>query len=518
MIVFSLYVLIFIVGLWLLIKQGGNKFFTSRKNTSWILSGLSLFMLSLSVDQGQLITGIVATNGFSGLWILWIGWISAFVIPLVFAPYWRKLNFMTDNQFLLFRFHGKSGKALHLFRALYVGGLVVALSICFHLVGFSRFLSVCFNISTELAIVLTGIILILYTLKNMFDVKLKLDAFHAAIYFISFIVILVSLWRSSDGFEGVSSYFTTHPEKLRLFPAHENTSSWFSFFIIIGVQWWSCNLFDGGGPEMSRFTAVENSRSATLTGLLPLFISFILGNLLLLTVLLVLGSTNNSTISELTYTEQVVKATPEYLVPLIVAGMFGVFISTAESLLLWGSSFLTIDVYQTYIKPKAPSTEQKWITFCTMIFLIILSTLFALLVDNLYTLILFTFSIAAGVAPVYILRWTWYRINAWSQLSAMLSSAFFTLIYPFFHETSPLKAFPMEESRILIVTILTTATWLLVTFVTPNTSSEVSEKMSSLIGSPRQHYRKIGLALLLGVFMILIVAFITWCFLFYVSR
>lgn len=312
--------------------------------------------------------------------------------------------------------------------------------------------------------------------------------------------------------------FTTHPEKLRLFPAHENTSSWFSFFIIIGVQWWSCNLFDGGGPEMSRFTAVENSLSVTLSGLLPLFISFILGNLLLLTVLLVLGSTNNSTITELTYTEQVFKAIPEYLVPLIVAGMFGVFISTAESLLLWGSSFLTIDVYQTYIKPKAPSTEQKWITFCTMIFLIILSTLFALLVDNLYTLILFTFSIAAGVAPVYILRWTWYRINAWSQLSAMLSSAFFTLIYPFFHETSPLKAFPMEESRILIVTILTTATWLLVTFVSPKTSSEVSEKMSSLIGSPRQHYRKIGLALLLGVFMILIVAFITWCFLFYVSR
>ena len=76
----------------------------------------------------------------------------------------------------------------------------------------------------------------------------------------------------------------------------------------------------------------------------------------------------------------------------------------------------------------------------------------------------------------------------------------------------------MEESRILIVTILTTATWLLVTFVTPNTSSEVSEKMLFLIDNPRQHYKKIGLALLLGVFMILIVAFITWSFLSYISR
>ena len=475
-------------------------------------------MLSLSADQGQLLTGIIASNGFSGLWILWIGWISAFVIPMVFAPYWRKLNFMTDNQFLLFRFPGKSGRILHLFRALYVGGLVVALSISFHLIGFSRILFSCFNISTEPAIVITGLILSLYTLKNVFDVKLKLDAIHAVVYLLSFIVILTSLWYSSNGIEGIRIYFNSNPDKTNLLPPLEYSSSWFSFFVIIGVQWWSCNLFDGGGPEMSRYTAVKNSRSATLTGLLPLFISFILGNLLLLTVLLVLGSTNNSTITELTYTEQVFEAIPEYLVPLILAGMFGVFISTAESLLLWGSSFLSIDVYQTHIKPKAQHKEQKWITVSTMLFLIILSTLFALLVDNLYTLILFTFSIAAGVAPVYILRWTWYRINAWSQLSAMLSSALFTLIYPLLHKASPLKAFPMEESRILIVTILTTATWLLVTFVTPNTSSEISEKMSSLIGSPRQHYKKIGLALLLGVFMILIVAFITWSFLSYVNR
>ena len=518
MIVLSVYVLLLVFGLWYFNNKAGNKFYSSQKKTSWILSGLSLFMLSLSVDHGQLLTGIVAKNGVAGLWIIWVGWISAFVIPLVFAPYWRKLNFITDNQFLLFRYPGKSGRILHFFRALYVGGLVVALSICFHVVGFSRLLSAYFNISTELAIVLTGFILSFYTLKNIFDVKLKLDAFHAVVYFLSFIVILVSLWGASNGVNGISSYFNSHPEQLQLLPQQYNTSNWFSFFVIIGIQWWSCNLFDGGGPEMSRYTAVENSRSAKLTGLLPLFISFVLGNLLLLSVFLVLGSSNTSSISELTYMEQVIRSVPKYLVPLIVAGMFGVFISSTESLLIWGSSFLTIDVYKTYVNSKSTTKEQGRITIGTMIFLIVLATLFALLIDDLYTLILFTFSVSAGVAPVYILRWTWYRINAWSQLSAMFSSALYTLIYPFFHETSPLKAFPMEESRILIVTILTTATWLLVTFVTPNMSSEVSEKMSSLIGSPRQHYKKIGLALLLGLFMVLLVAFITWCILYYVSR
>lgn len=78
----------------------------------------------LSVNQGQLLSGIIAEHGMSGMWMIWGGWLGVFVIPIVFAPLWRKMDFMTDNQFLLFRFPGKSGRFLHQFRAIYVGVLL----------------------------------------------------------------------------------------------------------------------------------------------------------------------------------------------------------------------------------------------------------------------------------------------------------------------------------------------------------------------------------------------------------
>ena len=153
-------------------KDFQNPVFRSGKKVAWWLSGLSLYMHYLSVDQGQLVTGIIAEHGMSGMWMIWVGWLGVFVIPLVFAPLWRKMDFMTDNQFLLFRFPGKSGKFLHQFRAIYIGGLVVALALCFHVIGFARITAIYFDISQQNALFLTGGILCLFALKNVFDLKL----------------------------------------------------------------------------------------------------------------------------------------------------------------------------------------------------------------------------------------------------------------------------------------------------------------------------------------------------------
>jgi Na+/proline symporter len=130
---------------------------------------------------------------------------------------------------------------------------------------------------------------------------------------------------------------------------------------------------------------------------------------------------------------------------------------------------------------------------------------FALQIDSLQNLIKITFSIAAGVAPVYILRWIWFRINAWSQLSAMLSSAVFTLLYPSLHKILPLRNFPLEESRVLVVTILTTIIWILITFLTPNQEIEVRNKMLPVLGSRKVFVKRFILALFLGILLTLLI-------------
>jgi Na+/proline symporter len=173
----------------------------------------------------------------------------------------------------------------------------------------------------------------------------------------------------------------------------------------------------------------------------------------------------------------------------------------------WGASFLTIDVVKGNLLPNLKEKQVQKVSFAMMLFLSVLAIFFAFYVDNLQSLIKLTFSISAGVAPVYILRWIWFRINAWSQLSAMLSSAVFTLIYPTIHDLIPLKTYPMAESRVLVVTLLTTFVWILVTFLTTNQSAEVRVKMLPILESRMSFVKRFAIAISLGILFLGIVAF-----------
>ena len=482
--------------------------FRVNKKVSWLISGLSLYMFYLSVDQGQLVAGLIAKYGMSGMWMIWAGWLGTFVVPLAFAPLWQKLDFLTDNQFLLFRFPGKSGQFLHGFRAVYVGGLVVAFSICFHLMGFSRIVEVFFHITSTQSILLTGGILVLFSVKNVFDLKLKMDAVHALLFFSSMAILVYFLLDKSLQWEIWDRYFVKFPEKRNLFPSSEDQNAWFSFIVFVGIQWWSAYLFDGGGPEMARYTAVEGKRNAWLTGLVPIFISAIFGFIMVGHVVVVLGLNMHSSNPELQYVQTVFNVVPNALQPIVLLGFFGMFISTAESLMNWGGSFLTIDIYKGYLNPEVSGSHLRFYSLMSMVFLSVLATVFALNISSLEELVKITFSIASGVAPVYILRWIWYRINAWSQLSAMLSSAIFTLIYPYFHPYVSWNSFPIEESRVVFVTLLTTITWLVVTFITPNQSKNVSEKMLKIIGSKRHFIKQFAFAIFLGIVLLALIVFV----------
>lgn len=503
MIVIAVYCLLMLVVFIYNFRGDNYTFFKSKGKISWMISGLSLYMFYLSADQGQFLMGLIAEHGMSGLWMVWAGIIGSFVVPIVFAPLWQKLDFITDNQFLLFRYPGQSGRYLHAFRALYVGGLVVALLLCFYLIGFSRILAVFLNIDETYGLVISGCILIIYSLKDLFDLKLKLDAFHAVLFFIALLVILISIGLKMEGIGDVFNYFKANPEKRQIFPDKMDHGAWFSFIVYIGIQWWSCNLFDGGGPEMSRFTAVKGKKSAILTGLLPIFISFFLGFFMIGHILVLLGMSSPTSNSEIQYVHAVFTLVPESFQMIVLLGFFGMFITTAESLLNWGASFLTIDIYQTHLTKKKTSKGLKGVAFMSMTFLCLLSMIFSFYIESLQSLVKVTFSIAAGVAPVYILRWVWFRINAWSQISAMLSSAIFTLVYPFFHDHLPFSMYPEAESRIVVVTILTTLTWLLVTLITRDQSELIKSKMENLISSINSFKSKMLLALSLGIFVLL---------------
>jgi Na+/proline symporter len=185
------------------------------------------------------------------------------------------------------------------------------------------------------------------------------------------------------------------------------------------------------------------------------------------------------------------------------------FNKTNLDVLIEGSELVIEGVRKYKMNGEQKEKQVQKVSFAMMLFLSVLAIFFAFYVDNLQSLIKLTFSISAGVAPVYILRWIWFRINAWSQLSAMLSSAVFTLLYPSFHADLPLSQYPMQEARVLVVTLLTTVIWLLVTFLTPNQNNEVRLKMLPILGSRITFLKRFALAISLGILFLGIVA-VSW--------
>ena len=467
-------------------------------------------MLLLSVDQGQLLTGIVAQHGMSGLWFIWAGYLGGFVVPLVFAPLWYRLNLQTDNQFVLFRYPGKSGIALHRFRAIYVGLLVVSLVVCFHLIGFARVVQVFYHIDNLNSLLISGLIIILFALKNLLDIKFRLDVLHAFLFFFS--ICIIGYFVGNKILEGSSwlGYFEANPDKKNLIP--NTNESWFMVLVYIGIQWWSCNLFDGGGAETSRFSAVKSPRDAIKAGLTPVVISFVL-SFFMIGHILALLSFEGGKHGEISYVNSIFNLIPGFWRDVVFIGFFAMFITTTESLINWGASFLIVDTWKGWIRPNASEKEINFLSFFAMVFLCLCAIGIAINIENLQQLIKITFSISAGVAPVFILRWIWFRINAWSQLIAMLCSGVITLAYPMIHAFGPLNNYPMEESRIIAVTILTSLSWILVTLLSKNEPEEVKIKMLPIISSTSNLLSRLFFAFLLGILLVLSTVSIWYCLL-----
>lgn len=455
----------------ILIQKKKSSIFTVQKKKNWFLPSLSLFLLYCSLEQGQLITNILFNQGIWGLWFLWVGTISIFVVPIVFAPIWRKLDLKTDNDFILLRFPGKDGIVLYHFRALFLSILVIPLLISFHAVAFSRIIEVYFNVTALNSKFIVCFIILCVVLKNRFELKLKTDALNAGIYLVVFIIVTLYLCQSHDFSLSIAQQLAKiGPSHASLVPPDGNKIEWGNFWIVLLIQWWSTTMMDGSGPEMIRFTALKNNKEIFKTAIITASLQLIMTlTLLAISLLLVVKIKNNS--GEIQFVVLLFESIPNVLKGICMVGFLALFMSGVESLLSWGGGLLHFEKIN-YNKNLREEVNTKKAYFF-MFIISMIGCLCTLLFENLHQIILFIFSISAGVAPIFILRWIWRKINGWSQLSAMFSSAFYTLIFTFiFQNQQQVMGLSFASARLTFVTLLTSATWLLITLISPNQISK----------------------------------------------
>ena len=500
-IVVLFFILSLIIGL-IVTKRAGSstvEFFAVGKTMPWWLLGISLVATTFSTDTPNLVTDIVRNNGVAGNWVWFAFLITGIVTVFIYAKMWRRSNVLTDIEFYEIRYSGKAAAFLRGFRAIYLGvffNLMIMASVSLAAIKIG---SVLLNVSPTLTIVVAGTIVVIYSILGGLMGVLLTDLFQFFIAMAgSVIVAVVAIGLPKVG--GLSNLLA-HPAvkgKLSILPNFSNTDLVMTIFIIpLAVQWWAAWYPGaepgGGGYVAQRMFAAKNEKHAIGSTLFFNFAHYalrpwpwILVALASLVVFPDLASIKTAFPQipadklghDLAY-PAMVTFLPHGALGMVVASLAAAYMSTISTHLNWGSSYVVNDFYKRFIKKGASEKELVKVGRISTFLLMLFSSLIALLLTNALQAFQIVLQVGAGTGLLFILRWFWWRINAISEIAAMIVSFFVAMYFEFIH---PHIFGPIQDWKKFIIGVaITTCGWLIATFVTKPTDSETLIKFYRLI-------------------------------------
>ncbi|MBT4904133.1 MAG: Na+:solute symporter [Flavobacteriaceae bacterium] len=487
-IIILFFALTLVIGIVVSRKAGTSttEFFLSGRNMPWWLLGISMVATTFSADTPNLVTDIVRKNGVSGNWVWWAFLLTGMLTVFVYAKLWRKSGVVTDLEFYELRYSGKGAAFLRGFRALYLGvffNIMIMASVCLAAIKIG---SVLLGFTAIETLVIASTITVLYSslgglkgvvITDFFQFILAMGATFWATYYI---IDLPQI--------GTLENLLTHPNvvpKLDFIPDFQQREVFITLFILpIAVQWWSVWYPGaepgGGGYIAQRMLSAKDEKNAVWATLLFNFAHYALRPwpwiLIALASLIIFPDIQSIQLAFPNIDPSIVKDDLAYpammtflpagLIGLIVASLIAAFMSTISSHLNWGSSYVVYDFYQRFVKPDASEKELVKIGRLSTVVLMIASALFALLLSNALEAFQILLQIGAGTGLLFIMRWFWYRINAYSEVTAMTVSFILALYFKLIHVKLGFDPIANDIQLVLGVAI-TTVSWVVVTLLTP---------------------------------------------------
>jgi len=481
------------IGLYVSRSAGKNSthFFLSGKNMPWWLLGVSMVATTFSTDTPNLVTDIVRTNGVSGNWVWWVFLLTGMLTVFVYARLWRISGVNTDLEFYELRYGGKPARFLRVFRVLYLGVIFNLITMAGVTLAAIKIGSVLLGLSPVQTVLIAGSVTLFFS---------TIGGFKGVVYtdFILFFVAMAGSIAAAvyviqmDQVGGMEALLA-HPEvhaKLSLFPETSDTRAWITLIIIpLAVQWWSSWYPGaepgGGGYIAQRMLASKNANHAIGATFFFNVMHYalrpwpwILVALASLVVFPDLDSlqaafpsiTPDKLGHDLAY-PAMLSLLPSGLLGLVVASLAAAYMSTISTQVNWGASYLINDFYAVVFEQEVDEKKRVFWGRIATVVLLCLSGLLALTLQNALQLFELLLVFGAGTGLIFILRWFWWRINAWSEISSMLASGFFSLFLKLtpvgndlFH---PENGFFPDWLQYPIVVLVTTLVWIAVTYLTP---------------------------------------------------
>ena len=456
-----------------------GEFFLSGRNVPWWLAGTSMVATTFAADTPLAVTGLVARGGIAGNWIWWNMAVGGMLTVFFYARLWRRAGVMTDVEFAEFRYAGRPAAFLRGFRAIYLGLPINCIILGWVNLAMAKILMLILGVTKlQALLIVLGIIALtsfISTLSGLWGV-LVTDLFQFAVKMGMIIVLAVFAVRAVGGIGAMKTKVAAltppgHGSLLSFVP--DLNSAWMpmiAFFVYIAMSWWATWYPGaepgGGGYVAQRMFSAKDERHSLLATLWFAIAHYALRPwpwilVALVSLILYPGLKDPET----GYIRVMMSELPPSLRGLMVAAFAAAFMSTIATQLNWGASYLVNDFYRRFLRKTADERHYVRASQWATVLLTIVSAAVTFYLESIGSAWKLLLGIGAGTGLVLLLRWFWWRINAWSEVSAMISA--FTV-----STALHLRGFDSDNPRdfawIMIITVsVTTAVWLAVTFLTP---------------------------------------------------
>jgi Na+/proline symporter len=468
--------------------QGMSEFFLSGRKLPWWMLGTSMVATTFSTDTPNLVTDLVRTGGVSQNWLWWAFLITGMCTVFFYAKLWRRSGVFTDMGFYELRYSGKPAAFLRGFRALYLGVFFNVMIMATVTLAAIKIGGVLLGIDKYTTVLIAGTITVIYSATSGLWGVVVTDLLLFVIAMVG--AVAAAYYALAQPEVGGLAGLVSNPEitgKLALMPDFSDWRVAVPVFLVpVAVQWWATwypgSEPGGGGYVAQRMLAARDEKDSMKATLWFNIAHYALRPwpwiLVALASLAVYPTLDSLAVAfpgvdpsilkhDLAYPAMLVFL-PHGLLGLVVASLAAAYMSTISTHLNWGASYVVDDFYRRFLAPDRDERHYVAVARLATVGLIALALLVSLWLQNALQAFQILLQIGAGTGLIFLLRWFWWRINAWSEISAMVISFAVAVWFQFGHEAAGLPA--LHPSLQLVIGVgVTTVVWLAVTGITAPT-------------------------------------------------
>ena len=497
-----------VLGFWFTRKAGKSidDYFLAGRSLPWWIAGVSIAATWFATDAPLAAASLVRQHGIFGNWLWWYEAGGLMLLVFFFAKFWRRANIMTDAELMEVRYSGREASILRVISAIYNGLLKNCVVMGWVMLAMVKFADVLlgWDALTTLGVCVT--IAVIYTTASGIWGVVSTDLFQFITGLLGSIILAVIVLNVTGGPSGLTDQIRNLSDApkaaLDILPNPRNISSLeFGSYMCLILVLWSRSGHDGYSGQ--RLFATKNDKHAVLAAFLWGFLG-----ITIMTwpwIIVGLGSLVIYPISEaspalaadpeLAYPMMLAELMPIGLKGMLVASFLAAFMSTMDTHLCWGGSYLVNDIYRRYIKTNASEREYVWASRLSILVLAGFAALTAYYMDSIEKAWIYIIDLTAGMAVIWALRWYWWRVNAWAEIGAMITSLILAnggfillglryidlLTESGYNQLNVLYTDEYNMIRAVIILIITTIVWVIIAYTTRPSESNVLNQFYRLV-------------------------------------